>query len=161
MKAVPQVQIERPLFVKGPNLDFPSYKAHILGPAPATLSLLSPHFLDGKQHPDKDAIVMTSYPRSGNTLLRAFIEKIMGLVTGSDCDVTKKLNLVLLQQGLQGEGLFDDKVWVTKTHYPERYNSKVKHGSDRAILLIRSPLDCITSLFNMVATGSHDRSIHD
>ena len=32
---------------------------------------------------------MVSFPRSGNTLLRAYLEKIMGLTTGSDCDITK------------------------------------------------------------------------
>jgi len=103
---------------------------------------------------------MTSYPRSGNTLLRAYMEKIMGLVTGSDCDITKKLNCALMDLGLAGEGLVDKRVWITKTHYPERYG-KTKFGSERAILLIRSPLDCITSLFNMVCSGSHDLSIAD
>ena len=103
---------------------------------------------------------MTSYPRSGNTLLRAYLEKIMGLVTGSDCDITKKLNLALMDLGLAGEGLVDKRVWVVKTHYPERYG-KTRFGAERAILLVRSPLDCITSLFNMVCSGSHDLSIAD
>jgi hypothetical protein len=84
----------------------------------------------------------------------------MGLVTGSDCDVTKKLNKALLEFGLFGEGLVDKRVWVVKTHYPERYG-KTKFGSERAILLVRSPLDCMTSLFNMVCSGSHDLSIAD
>lgn len=103
---------------------------------------------------------MTSYPRSGNTLLRAYLEKIMGLITGSDCDITKKLNVALMDLGLAGEGLVDKRVWVVKTHYPERYG-KTRFGAERAILLIRSPLDCITSLFNMVCSGSHDLSISD
>jgi hypothetical protein len=84
----------------------------------------------------------------------------MGLVTGSDCDITKKLNLALMDMGLAGEGLVDKRVWVVKTHYPERYG-KTRFGSERAILLVRSPLDCMTSLFNMVCSGSHDLSIHD
>jgi len=51
------------------------------------------HFFDGEDKTDDlDTVVMTSYPRSGNTLLRAYLEKIMGMVTGSDCDITKKLN---------------------------------------------------------------------
>jgi hypothetical protein len=53
-------------------------------------------FLDGKSHPDKDTIVMTSYPRSGNTLLRAYIEKTTGIITGSDCDIDKSLNFQLM-----------------------------------------------------------------
>jgi|TARA_B110000285_G_scaffold48837_1_gene55397 hypothetical protein len=101
---------------------------------------------------------MSSYPRSGNTLLRAYLEKIMGLTTGSDCDISKKLNVALMNMGLAGEGLVDKRVWIIKTHYPERYG-KTKFGAERCILLVRSPLDCITSLFNMVCTGSHDNSI--
>ena len=84
----------------------------------------------------------------------------MGLVTGSDCDITKKLNVALMDMGLAGEGLVDKRVWVVKTHYPERYG-KTRFGSERAILLVRSPLDCITSLFNMVCSGTHDLSIAD
>ena len=44
---------------------------------------------------DQDAVVLTSYPRSGNTQLRGYIERITGLVTGSDCDITKKLNVAM------------------------------------------------------------------
>lgn len=103
---------------------------------------------------------MVSFPRSGNTLLRAYLEKIMGLTSGSDCDITKKLNKDLMLMGLAGEGLVDKRVWVVKTHYPERYG-KTKFYAERAILLVRNPMDCITSLYNMVATGSHNRSIED
>ena len=103
---------------------------------------------------------MVSFPRSGNTLLRAYLEKIMGLTSGSDCDITKKLNKDLMLMGLAGEGLVDTRVWVVKTHYPERYG-KTKFYAERAILLVRNPMDCITSLYNMVSTGSHNRSIHD
>ncbi len=103
---------------------------------------------------------MTSFPRSGNTMLRAILEKVMGIVTGSDCDITRKLNVALMDLGLVGEGLYDKRCWVVKTHYPERVG-KDTFPSSKAILLVRSPLDCITSLFHMVATGSHDLSIHD
>ena len=109
---------------------------------------------------DQDSVVLSSYPRSGNTLLRAYLEKILGLVSGSDCDITKKLNQALMHMGLAGEGLVDKRVWVIKTHYPERYG-KTKFGAERCILLVRSPLDCITSLFNMVCSGTHDLSIAD
>jgi len=119
------------------------------------------HFFNGDEAKDrKDMVVMTSYPRSGNTLLRATLEKIMGLVTGSDCDISKKLNVELMTLGLAGEGLADRRVWVVKTHYPERYG-KARFGAERAIMLVRSPLDCMTSLFHMVASGTHDCSISD
>lgn len=120
------------------------------------------NFLDGKATNDdgQDCIVMTSFPRSGNTLLRSTLEQIMGLVTGSDCDISKKLNVTLMEMGLAGEGLVDKRVWITKTHYPERYG-KSKFGAERAILLVRNPLDSLASLFNMVCSGTHDLSIED
>ena len=109
---------------------------------------------------DQETIILASYPRSGNTLLRAYLEKIMGLVTGSDCDIEKKLNKELMLMGLQGEGLVDKRVLVVKTHYPERYG-KTKFYAERCILEVRNPIDAVPSLFNMVCTGSHNKSIHN
>ena len=108
----------------------------------------------------QDKVILVSYPRSGNTLLRAYLEKIMGVTTGSDCDITKKLNKELMLRGLEGEGLVDNRVWVVKSHYPERYGNS-EYYCDRAILLVRNPMDCIVSLFHMVCSGSHNYSIHD
>jgi hypothetical protein len=63
-----------------------------------------------------------------------------------------------MYMGLNGEGLVDKRVWIVKTHYPERYG-KSKFYAERSILAVRNPLDSITSLFNMVCTGSHNKSI--
>jgi hypothetical protein len=156
------LDIERPLFEKGPNLNFKQLKNTLLA-LPEAHDLPSLHFLDGTstvEDYEHDAVIMSSYPRSGNTLLRAYLEKVMGLVSGSDCDISKKLNVALMNMGLAGEGLVDKRVWIIKTHYPERYG-KTKFGAERCILLVRSPLDCVTSLFNMVCSGSHDCSISD
>ena len=84
----------------------------------------------------------------------------MGLVTGSDVDIKLHLNSTLLELGLAGEGLADDSVWVVKTHYPERLQ-KITYGTERAILLVRSPLDCFPSFFNMLCSKSHNVSILD
>jgi len=157
------LDVHRPLFAKGPNWEFQEFKNNLLEQEDADKITQLPElkFFDGEDEGnDLDTVVMSSYPSSGNTLLRAWLEKIMGLVTGSDCDITKKLNLQLMDMGLAGEGLVDKRVWIVKTHYPERYG-KTKFGSERCILLVRSPLDCVTSLFNMVCSGSHDRSITD
>ena len=154
--------MERPLFELGPNWDFQTFKGNLLSKA-TNMSLPPLQFLDGRstnEDFEHDSVIMSSYPRSGNTLLRAYLEKIMGLVSGSDCDISKKLNVALMNMGLAGEGLVDKRVWVIKTHYPERYG-KTKFGAERCILLVRSPLDCITSLFNMVCSGSHDCSISE
>lgn len=105
-------------------------------------------------------MIISSYPRSGNTLLRGYLEKVTGLVTGSDTDTSHLLNKALLTAGLKGEGLVDKRVWVIKTHYPERFGG-TKFGAERAILLVRNPLDCITSLWNMLGTMTHDLSLTD
>ena len=115
---------------------------------------------DTEDEADQDVIVLASYPRSGNTMLRGYLERVMGLVTGSDMDITKKLVGALHDLGLVGEGLVDKRVWVVKTHYPERWG-KARFRAQRAIMLVRNPLDCITSLFNMVLSGTHDSSIAD
>jgi hypothetical protein len=61
------------------------------------MNLAPMKFLDDKNpESDQETIILASYPRSGNTLLRAYLEKIMGLVTGSDCDIEKKLNKELM-----------------------------------------------------------------
>ena len=84
----------------------------------------------------------------------------MGIVTGSDADIRSKLHGALMDEGLVGEGLTSRKVWVIKTHWPER-SGKANFDSERAILLVRSPLDCITSLFHMSLSGSHDLSVSE
>ena len=51
-----------------------------------------------------EKVILTSYPRSGNTLLRKYLEDITGVITGSDCDVKRKLNNDLVEMGMRGEG---------------------------------------------------------
>ena len=67
-----------------------------------------------------EKILLTSYPRSGNTLIRTYLEKLTRIYTGSDCDVRRPLNKQLQDMGLAGEGHInnDDSVWITKTHFP-------------------------------------------
>lgn len=49
---------------------------------------------------------------------------------------------------------------MIKTHWPERMGSVV-YPNQKTVLLIRSPLDCIISLFHMDSTATHDCSIAD
>lgn len=49
----------------------------------------------------KETIVLASYPRSGNSLLRSLMEKLTGIVTGSDTKPTRSLSKRLLDCGLQ------------------------------------------------------------
>lgn len=57
-----------------------------------------------------------------------------------------------------GEGMIDNSVWLIKSHFPERAgHSQLR--INKCVIIVRSPIDCIASLFNMIATGSHSKSI--
>lgn len=59
------------------------------------------HFFDGlDENGGQDNIVMTSFPRSGNSMLRATLERVMGIVTGSDANIELKLCGALMEMGL-------------------------------------------------------------
>ena len=106
------LEVERPLFKSGNNWDFQAFKNDLLDAEKSeeVKELPKLAFLDGLEAgTDQDAVVLTSYPRSGNTLLRGYLEKITGLVSGSDCDISKKLNVALMNMGLAGEGLVDKR----------------------------------------------------
>jgi hypothetical protein len=62
--------------------------------------------------------------------------------------------------GLEGEGVADKRIQFVKTHFPERSGS-IFYSTQKTVLLVRSPLDCIISLFHMDCTGTHDCSILD
>jgi hypothetical protein len=76
-------------------------------------------FLDGA--PIKgNQVAFCSYPRSGNSFLRGYLEKVCSVFTGSDLPGVPFLN-----SGLLGEGTNSDSgyVWITKTHFPLMVNS--------------------------------------
>jgi hypothetical protein len=98
-----------------------------------------------------------SYPRSGNTLLRKYLENITGIVTGGDT-IYAKLDKELVDSGLVGEGIFDERTWIVKSHYPERFTPQ-RYFNDRIVLIVRNPLDSIISHFHMVCTESHTNSV--
>ncbi len=118
----------------------------------------SPKFLDPNNSFER--VVLVSYPRSGNSLLRGHLERVTGILTGSDGRVTRALNAQLKEYGLQGEGISDERVWIIKSHFPERLGDS-EFKAEKVILLVRNPLDAFDSLFNMIATGSHNLSIAD
>ena len=60
--------------------------------------------------------------------------------------------------GMAGEGQIDDRVWIVKSHFPERIG-RAKFAANKCIIIVRNPLDSIFSLFNMVATTTHSESI--
>lgn len=68
------------------------------------------------------------------------------------------MNQQLKDMGLRGEGLYDDSVWIVKTHFPERIGRR-RFSANKCILIVRNPLDAFYSLFNMIQTSSHNESI--
>jgi len=57
-----------------------------------------------------------SFPRSGNSFLRKYLESLTGVITGSDLSV--KACLATLFAGMSGEQIVDDTVWIIKSHSP-------------------------------------------
>ncbi|KAJ8609555.1 hypothetical protein CTAYLR_006030 [Chrysophaeum taylorii] len=115
---------------------------------------------EGDEAYGKETVVLASYPRSGNSLLRGLIERMTGVVTGSDTVPTRTLSKALQEYGVRGEGIIDDRVHVVKTHFPER-RGLAPFAAHRAILLVRNPWDVIDSYFNMTLTNSHTTTMHD
>jgi hypothetical protein len=76
-----------------------------------------------------DAISYTSYPRSGNTMLRKYLENITGIATGSDQIMKFTLNVSLQYQGFKGESVVQDRTWINKTHYPWRTVLDIPYSS--------------------------------
>ena len=103
-------------------------------------------------------VALVSYPRSGNSLLRALLEEVTGIVTGTDTRPNRTLSRALSQFGMQGEGVLDERVWIVKTHWPERAGYE-PWKARRAILLVRNPFDCFDSYFNMTLTNTHNVSL--
>lgn len=125
---------------------------------PAHLELL--RFQDTREATaSNETVVLVSYPRSGNTLLRNLLERVTGLVTGSDNRPDRALSRALaVDHNLVGEGV-TKRVRVVKTHFPERSGFALQ-GS-RAILLIRNPFDAIDSYWNLNLTNTHTETVVD
>lgn len=106
--------------------------------------------------------LLVSYPRSGNTLLRNLLERLSGIVTGSDNRPDRKLSKDLAtKHNLVGEGVVSNRnVHIVKTHYPERTGSRIADAR-RAILLVRNPYDAIDSYWNINLTNTHTETVTD
>lgn len=71
-------------------------------------------FLDGK--PLKTKIAFCTYPRSGNSLMRRLLETGTGIATGSSGSLNT--GTFLQFNGLKGQYVADERVWITKSHHP-------------------------------------------
>ncbi len=108
---------------------------------------------------DEGRVVLVSYPRSGNSLLRQLLEKRTGLYTGSDNRPNRALALNLIEMGgYFGEGIADESVWVTKSHYPERVGY-LPIKATAVVCVVRNPFDAIFSYFHMGMTNTHNQTL--
>ena len=104
-----------------------------------------------------NTVLLVSYPRSGNTLVRNLLERATGLVTGSDNRPDRALSRALaVDHNLVGEGV-TQRVRVVKSHYPERSGSVVT--GHKVVLLIRNPFDAIDSYWNLNLTKTHTETV--
>jgi len=109
-------------------------------------------YLDGEANPSQK-VAFCSFPRSGNTFLRKYLELITGIVTGADN--TLHVNVCLQMQGCRGEDITDDSVWVVKSHSPWIMPDAPVFHSNKVIVIVRNPLDTNLSWLHLVAMNNH------
>jgi hypothetical protein len=85
------------------------------------------------------------------------MEAITNTVTGSD--MPPYLNADLQFLGMKGEGIIDDSVWIFKSHHPFRDKDSPLSSANKAICVVRNPLDAILSFFSLMTTFSQARTI--
>jgi len=111
-------------------------------------------FLDGSVDMKGNVVALMSYPRSGNTFLRQFLERCTGIWTGSDMNLKHILpNQVMGMAGEQVVG--DNTVWVTKTHHALESPLATKFTANRQICIVRNPIDVFPSFLYLINSGSH------
>jgi hypothetical protein len=114
-------------------------------------------FLDG-QPIEPNHINFSSFPRSGNSFLRRFIEQISGLSTGSAWGIHS--GTILQVSGFAGEAYTSDHVWVVKTMHPMimpqgLVKGTVPYNANKSIVCVRNPLDVFPSFTGRILTLTH------
>lgn len=109
-------------------------------------------YLDGQPNKSQK-IAFCSFPRSGNTFLRKYLELLTGIQTGSDN--TLDVNVFLQMMGMKGEDIVDDTVWVVKSHSPWIMPFAPVFHANKLIIVVRNPLETALSWLNLVAMNNH------
>ena len=109
-------------------------------------------FLDGStQYYQK--IALASFPRSGNTFIRKYLELLTGVQTGGDNCLHFNVDFQML--GSKGEEIVDDSVFIVKTHYPWVPPSPTQFNSSQMLVITRNPLDSIMSWLEYLTNHNH------
>ena len=119
-------------------------------------------FLDKSVSMRNHGIAFCSYPRSGNTMLRVYLEQITGITTGANDQLTGGA-LSLQISGLKGEAhLTDhDTVWITKVHPIGMIIPTPPFTVTKQIYLIRNPIDMIVSEFLLYTAKTHSSQVSE
>jgi hypothetical protein len=110
---------------------------------------------------EQSSILYTTYPRSGNSLMRKHFENVTGIATGSDMVMRHGPNVALQFCGFKAEGIMDERVWIKKSHYPLKLHFQQGFKSDIAVICTRNPLDISPSYFYLIYTLSHVASFKE
>lgn len=114
-------------------------------------------FLDGTPKPG-NKVAFCSFPRSGNSFLRKYLEKLTGVTTGSDNDI--RANVCLMMAGLKGEYIVDDTVWIVKSHHPwNMVDAQKPSRCNKVIQIVRNPIDSIPSFMNLNTYLCHSSKV--
>lgn len=90
-------------------------------------------------------VSFSSYVRSGNSLTRKYLEDITGIITGSYTDSRYVRNFSLALCGFKGEAVWDDSVWIYKSHMPNVLENFSRGYINKAIICVRNPFDVACS----------------
>jgi hypothetical protein len=121
-----------------------------------TLNKYGAVYLDGTSLVNK--INFTSYLRSGNSLTRKYLEDITGIITGSNMDNRYSRNFALTLCGFKGEVVWDDSVWLYKSHIPNVQGNFTRQFLNKAIICVRNPFDVACSAVQLRLTYTHTLS---
>ena len=108
-------------------------------------------FCDGEKLGSK--IAFNTYPRSGNSFLRKYLEQLTGISTGATVQLHTSSSLQIM--GLKGEYICDDRTWIVKAHHPMLLPGVLQFKSDKVVCCVRNPLDVILSFASLSNTMSH------
>ncbi len=78
---------------------------------------------------------------------------LTGVETGADN--TLHVNVHLQLQGLKGEDIVDDTVWIVKTHSPWIMPHAPVFYCNKIICIVRSPIDVIISFLHLFTVANH------
>lgn len=103
--------------------------------------------------PIGDRVALASFPRTGNSMLRKFLEQITGVFTGSDMSLD--LTIMMQVQGMLGEETVDNSCWISKTHAPLTQDKPTAFDADKIIYITRHPIDVFPSMMSLMFTQCH------